>query len=786
MGDRLLETLARRKSWLDRLGLGLLVFLATLIAGLMGGASAQEVETVRVATFNAYLLSPIFKCANAQFADCLLQIPGETEKQAGHLADTILADTSRFDIIAINEAWDEDAKQVLIGKLSHDYPNYVGKIDAPLVKLRPQAIRDAITSLDPAAAVAIYGQPIEKIDGEDSGLMLFAKKDFDFLPLPDDSFKWGSGDGETLDATGEVGFTLYEHCGGVDCLSAKGAAIVRLLHKPSQSKYTVVFTHMQADYFDKNPPERHADAREAQFAQIEKLIETTLSPLSAAQRRRERVLVMGDLNIPIFHGTPTEWTGRFATSGTYWTDGYYDSWAVTNPADPGISNYIDGERYDYILASPQPYRSGGIEGPICVQHVTIPVDFVDLESDHNLVTADLNLGNFFCHPGIAYKVNMTKVGVGGKPREEEVIDSQDGQDVTQIRYPGSMQWFHVVRSDAGTYSIGPSTEDVKIDIFLPDNMTTPIASYYGKTSKIVDRERTMYVHTYALPREFYIRATGKDRAYTGDYALLVRRHTCATKEEACLLQPGEVPQGATLSKAGGLFGTQNEAWFAFDVVGQADSGADQTVKLFAEGLPDAGNYKAELEDFTNTNGNAAPAFEEKGTERKLSDAMGDGSTGYIVIRQGTPGATDVPVWAFMETSVRNLELKALICEDETNPELGSDDIYTVLSIDSRSLRFPASGEREFDCDDSADHKDWMAFFGPRNLTFVSLAGMKVIEEDDSSPDDPSRLRDFPDLPMGVSSIDGVRTPLIWNFEGGRYRLNYELRMRQNKSVKPAP
>jgi hypothetical protein len=74
---------------------------------------AQEHESVRVATFNAYLLSPIFKCANAQFADCLLQINGKTEAQAKKLADTILKDPGRFDIIAINEAWDEDAKQIL-------------------------------------------------------------------------------------------------------------------------------------------------------------------------------------------------------------------------------------------------------------------------------------------------------------------------------------------------------------------------------------------------------------------------------------------------------------------------------------------------------------------------------------------------------------------------------------------------------------------------------------------------------------------------------------------------
>ncbi|MDX8448058.1 hypothetical protein [Mesorhizobium captivum] len=85
MGDRLLEVLARRKSWLDRAALGLLIFLATLIAGLMGGASAQEMEKVRVAAFNAYLLSPIFKCANPNFVGCPAQIHGPDREAGRHL-----------------------------------------------------------------------------------------------------------------------------------------------------------------------------------------------------------------------------------------------------------------------------------------------------------------------------------------------------------------------------------------------------------------------------------------------------------------------------------------------------------------------------------------------------------------------------------------------------------------------------------------------------------------------------------------------------------------------------
>jgi hypothetical protein len=244
---------------------------------------------------------------------------------------------------------------------------------------------------------------------------------------------------------------------------------------------------------------------------------------------------------------------------------------------------------------------------------------------------------------------------------------------------------------------------------------------------------------------------------------------------------------ATLTGAGSLFGTQDQAWFEFDVVGAADSGAYQTVKLAAEGLPDPDNFKVTLEDFVNTNGNGPPPIEESGTSRKFTDKMGPGSTGYVVIRQASAGAGDVSVWAFMETTVRNLELKALICEDETNPELGSDDIYTELTIDSMNKRYPLGGTLEYDCDDSAAQKTWPGDFGfPARLTFVEHAGMKLVEDDDSSPDDPSRFNNFPDLTPGVTVIDGMMTPLIWRFEGGKYRLNYELRLRKNEPVKASP
>ena len=156
-------------------------------------ALAQKGESVRVATFNAYLLSPIFKCAHENFANCLVQIIGETEDWAEKLADTILKDTDRFDIIAINEAWDADAKDILVQRLTEngDYPNYVEEVDANLIEARGPALQAIFAGMPAGAALAIYGLPDVDIRGEDSGLMLFVDDDFEVLPLPDRSYPMG-------------------------------------------------------------------------------------------------------------------------------------------------------------------------------------------------------------------------------------------------------------------------------------------------------------------------------------------------------------------------------------------------------------------------------------------------------------------------------------------------------------------------------------------------------------------------------------------------------------------
>ena len=741
-------------------------------------------ESIRVATYNAFLLSPFFKCFNPNFADCLLQINGETEKWANHLADTILANTDRFDIIAINEAWDEDAKSILVRRLRSAYPNFVRKIDADLIQTRGPDLQ-AILSAQPIEVLngLFGGVSIEKINGEDSGLMLFANRKFAFLPLPDSSFKWGTAPDQALEAsTPEVAFTLFKACASPDCFSAKGAGLVRLQHLSTGRIYNVVFTHMQADYPDKN--EFHTEKRAKQFTQVRKLIETALAPLSQREQSHERVLMMGDLNVAVLSSGAAEWKGLFDTSGSFYTRPLYDAWArTTSPQDTGITQGNDKDRLDYILSFPERYEIGGLEGPVCAQHMTIPVDFQLLESDHYMVHADLNIGFFHCHPQIAYEINLEPApNPSNPPIESAFIDLEGGQDVTAIKWPGGMQWFHVKKGEAGTYSIGRTNSDVVLDVFAPDDLTTPI-SRYNKTTQVISlTDRRMFVDTFVLPREFYIRTSGSSRSFTGDYALAIKRHTCSSQAEACILQPGQ-KQSATLTKAGNPFGTQNQAWFQFDVIGTSDSGVDQTIRLTAEGLPDPGNFKASLQGFVNTNGMGPPLQQQAGQSRSYVSKMGDGSSGYLVIEQAAPTNDNVTVSALMDTSLRLLDVFNLICEDETNPEFGSDDIYTTITVDGVTTRAPSSGEIEFDCDEPRDEKSWAPYVGKPTITFVESVGIRVIEEDDTSANDPSRFNLVPALGVNDMMLDGLKNPLVWKFEDGEYRFTFKLRKRPNTPVK---
>jgi hypothetical protein len=100
-----------------------------------------------------------------------------------------------------------------------------------------------------------------------------------------------------------------------------------------------------------------------------------------------------------------------------------------------------------------------------------------------------------------------------------------------------------------------------------------------------------------------------------------------------------------------------------------------------------------------------------------------------------------------------------------------------------TTRAPSSGEVEFDRAEPRDEKPWTPLVGKQTITFVESVGIRVVEEDDTSANDPSRFNLVPVLGVNDMVLDGFESPLVWKFEGGEYRFTFRLRKRPNTPVK---
>jgi len=100
-----------------------------------------------------------------------------------------------------------------------------------------------------------------------------------------------------------------------------------------------------------------------------------------------------------------------------------------------------------------------------------------------------------------------------------------------------------------------------------------------------------------------------------------------------------------------------------------------------------------------------------------------------------------------------------------------------------TTRAPSSGEVEFDCDEPRDEKPWAPLVGKPTITFFESVGIRVVEEDDTSANDPSRFNLVPALGVNDMVLNGLKNPLVWKFEDGEYRFTFRLRKRPNTPVK---
>lgn len=681
----------------------------------------------------------------AEFIECLASVASIAPNEAEVIAQEAL--TADFDVIAFNEVFDNDAKDVLVDSLKGVYPNYISYFKE--------------------------GSALE-----DSGLMIFSK--FPFAPLPNTTWQT-----EVDGTTKEVAFHLFLQCSGNDCHADKGVALVRVQVDPSgnpDSFYTIMFTHFQSD-------EGHADDRTVQFLDSAVLVKDTLG-----DPNEENVLLIGDLNII---GDGGLWdlnaTQPLAGEGE-WLDfaqlindpiknslqaKMVDGWATFVPAeDKGISYPSSEHRYDYIIANEELAKEVG-----CIQHMTVHSMG---PSDHLAVSADINALNKFCNPNIAWHNPPLDTHLNVLPG---TID-----DVTRIANPGAMQWFFLDLSKTSTVSIAvdplfdPTTgQGVDFEVYSPNDFSTPIPWYLEETSMFPDLDMPG-AKKYQTPNQFYIRVFSPNRSWTGNYTIGIHEHDCSSILEACVLSANNPVEYPDLFTANQPLVPDDTAWFQIDITEQADSGAAQPLTFFVDGLTDTSKFDLELIDKLNPTNTITLANQSFSVSQSRFEVVGETATNISLFlrlarKDLTVGSSAVVGWQTPLTrmhgddiNVAGADVMRLVCLDETNGALGNeygdDEIHLMVKEDGQGWKQVFGAD--YNCNNESVIKNVGGVF-----RFLDNIQIKIIEGDGFlNPDDNGVTVTVDGLPVDFFSpgtFPRVNNLYNWyKFEGGEYRFYFSL------------
>ncbi|MCD4692573.1 MAG: endonuclease/exonuclease/phosphatase family protein [Calditrichales bacterium] len=194
----------------------------------------NQASDLRIITFNVEMLpSPI----------------GDDKKDRPR-ADKICQklNEAEYDIICLQELFDEDMRAIFAKKLENKYPRQIKKADAG------------------------------DIFRQDSGLFIASKHPFIFH--------------ESL-----YHFEEFFNCGKTDCAAEKGVLAVRFDLAAIKDKFELILynTHLQSDHAFVG---EFREVRIKQLEQIRRLLQKSMSRITPARRDDTAALLLGDTNIP--------------------------------------------------------------------------------------------------------------------------------------------------------------------------------------------------------------------------------------------------------------------------------------------------------------------------------------------------------------------------------------------------------------------------------------------------------------------------------------------------------
>jgi endonuclease/exonuclease/phosphatase family metal-dependent hydrolase len=404
-----------------------LVVVALCLAMLTVGPASADTPSpaFRLLTYNIQGL-PAIALNNES-------VYGMSDQRRGHEIAARIR-TGNYDIVALQEVFDEDVRDALVADLRSTYPTMIEKF----------------------AGTTLFN--------EDSGLMLLSKFPIERMPPPPGRKCYRSDETASCSSA----FIQYADRGGSDALADKGMGFTRLRNPQTSELVNVFLTHMQADDPAAGCPLSCA------------------SPLRAKQVRQQidfinawaptgDTYVLGDMNIV---AESTEYQGRIL--GDYNAAGFSDLWRTQNSAlDKGISdsplNSVNGPG-----ATPQKLDYGLFRGgPKCVQYQKLEKFVFEGQIDGRYVASDLS-----DHYGIVHEVG---------PATDKCSPALAGThpaDGTGVA--GS--WFRF--PDAGTYSL--ASDSGTLTVFRADDLSTPLTAFEGAGTQanplIIAPATAFYVH----------------------------------------------------------------------------------------------------------------------------------------------------------------------------------------------------------------------------------------------------------------------------------------------------
>lgn len=697
------------------------------------------------------------------------------EERAKTIAKRVLDSPQQYDVLCLQEVFDEDGREVLVDALRDAYPHRIEESDADGMAVVSEAAFGvaAISATIPGgAALAIVAGVIGAIAAafstfEDSGLMLFSKLPFDTIPVPQDFRDQLAAQGINLPpAIPATAFEVYKDSAGEDAFAAKGVLYARLL-RDGRSLHLLT-SHTQAD--STAEVEGHKGTRRAQFEQAFDLLTRM-----AVNVRDAEVLFCGDLNVDgMKHpsGFRQEWTELFDTPGSHFTDDLLDAWTREQcPGDPGPGrtplpeNFDRGmtaqiQRLDYAIRG-----RGPLNNRLLLQHMCIAYDIANdpaaptaYTSDHLPVRIDLDLDRPHASVLTAEPIPMP---LGGPD-----------QVVSGLVIEGQMHWYRV--DDRGGFRIrltkgGPR---VHLDIYTADNLSVPIRPF-STLDDPATREQTGDTR-FALPSApFFLRISLPDRRGEAVYEVRLHRYAGTGPLDAIPLLRGvtetaEAKTGAphSLDNPATPFSEHDAVWFVapFDTYPDGSLHVTSTVTVSDPATRAFGVLVLGREP-----GGGFERMDERKAAPEVTATVGYDRplTGYVLVRREDPTFAAHTFAVTLRSDVSYLygnptnpasrarAMARLFCRDETNgafgSEWGSDDIQVNVAANAQNrVHIPNNDDLEFDDDTLRDLPQMDV------VRYVGSAEFELVELDDLSPDDRASVSipQFDALPGTGAVIEG--------------------------------